>query len=104
MHEHRTRDGKVIYYMSRAELERLPGHKGHGDTYRSRCPIHGGDSFQAFTINYGTGWGHCFKCGDAWSLRVEDHPGTKLPAGHPAYTPPAGNKVVERLSRNGQRR
>lgn len=87
MHEHRTPDGKTIYYMSRADLERLPGHKGHGDTYRSRCPVHGGDSFQAFTIDYATGWGHCFKCGDAWSLRVTDHPETKLPKDHPDYRP-----------------
>lgn len=87
MHEHRTADGKVIYYMSRADLERLQGYRGHGDRYRARCPVHGGDSFQAFTIDYATGWGHCFKCGDAWSLRVEDHPDTILPKGHPAYTP-----------------
>lgn len=88
MHEHRTADGKTIYYMSRADLERLPGHRGHGDTYRASCPVHGGDSATAFTVNYATGWGHCFKCGDAWTLRVEDHPDTKLPAGHPDYTPP----------------
>lgn len=87
MHEHRTADGKVIYYMCRADLERLQGYRGHGDKYRARCPVHGGDSFQAFTIDYATGWGHCFKCGDAWSLRVEDHPDTILPKGHPAYTP-----------------
>lgn len=87
MHEHRTPDGKTMYYMYRADLERLPGHKGHGDTYRARCPIHGGDSNSAFQINYATGWGHCFKCGDEWSLRVADHPETKLPKGHPDYRP-----------------
>lgn len=85
MHEHRTPEGKTIYYMSRADLERLPGHKGHGDTYRARCPIHGGDSNSAFQINYQSGWGHCFKCGDEWSVRVTDHPDTKLPKDHPDY-------------------
>lgn len=85
MHEHRTPDGKTIYYISRGDLERLPGHKGHGDTYRARCPVHGGDSNSAFQINYKTGWGHCFKCGDEWSLRVADHPETKLPKEHPDY-------------------
>lgn len=87
MHEHRTTDGKTIYYAPRHELEALPGYKGHGDKYRAGCPIHGGDSYSAFQIDYKTGWGYCFKCGDAWGLRVEDHPDTKLPKDHPAYAP-----------------
>lgn len=87
MHEHRTTDGKTVYYMSRAELERLPGYRGSATSGRARCPIHGGDSHSAFQINWRTGWGHCFKCGDAWSLRVEDHPDTKLPKDHPGYQP-----------------
>ena len=85
MHQHTTPDGKMIYYMSRAELERLPGYRGSRDTARSGCPIHGGDSHSAFQVDYRTGWGHCFKCGDEWSVRVEDHPDTKLPKDHPTY-------------------
>jgi len=74
MREHRATSGRLIYYARRAELEALPGYRGNDRQGRACCPIHHGNNPTALTINWLTGWAKCWHCGDAWSIRVEDHP------------------------------
>lgn len=74
MREHRSKSGKLIYYATRAELERLKGYRGNDRRGRACCPIHDGDNPTALSIDWGTGWASCFSCGDSWVIRVEDHP------------------------------
>lgn len=78
MREHRAKSGKLIYYASRHELETLPGYRGHDRKGRACCPIHAGTNPTALAIDWETGWASCWSCGDAWAIRVEDHPDTKL--------------------------
>lgn len=33
----------------------------------------------ALSIDWATGWVRCFSCGDAWAIRVEDHPDARMP-------------------------
>ncbi len=77
MREYRATSGKLIYYATRRELETLPGYRGNDRKGRACCPIHAGDNPTAFSIDWNTGWASCWSCGDAWALRVEDHPGAK---------------------------
>lgn len=91
MREHRTAAGKLMYYATRAELESLPGYRGSGDRGRACCPIHNGDNPTALSIDWATGWAHCFSCGDAWAIRVEDHPDAITPRGD-GYTKPIQNQ------------
>jgi len=77
--EHRTQAGNLIYYATRAELERLPGYRGNDQRGRARCPIHNSNNPTTLAIDWGTGWAHCFSCGDAFAIRVEDHPDAILP-------------------------
>lgn len=77
MREHRAKSGKLIYYASRHELETLPGYRGNDRKGRACCPIHAGTNPTALAIDWGTGWASCWSCGDAWAIRVEDHPETK---------------------------
>ncbi len=77
MREHRAKSGKLIYYATRRELETLPGYRGNDRKGRACCPIHAGDNPTALSIDWGTGWASCWSCGDAWAMRVEDHPDTK---------------------------
>jgi len=74
MREHRSKSGKLIYYATRSELESLKGYRGNDRRGRACCPIHDGDNPTALSIDWGTGWASCFSCGDAWAIRVEDHP------------------------------
>jgi hypothetical protein len=85
MHEYTSRNGHRILYMSRAELEGLRGYKAshHGHKARACCPVHDGDNPTALDIDYGKGWGGCYVCGDAFSIRIEDHPDTHRPAAEP---------------------
>lgn len=88
MREHLTKSGSLMYYASRAELEALPGYRGNDRQGRACCPIHDGDNPTALSINWATGWARCFSCGDAWAIRVEDHPDAIRPRGDaPAATP-----------------
>jgi len=77
MRERRTRDGRTLYEMSRAELEYLPGYHPEAGGRRGRacCPIHNGESTTALSINWESGWATCWRCGhDAFVIRVTDHP------------------------------
>lgn len=74
MREHRSKSGKLVYYATRAELEHLKGYRGNDRRGRACCPVHDGDNPTALSIDWGTGWASCFSCGDAWVIRVEDHP------------------------------
>lgn len=78
MREHLSTSGRLIYYAPRHELEGLPGFHptAGGRKARACCPIHRGDNREALEVDWATGWGHCFRCGDAWAIRVEDHPDT----------------------------
>jgi len=76
MREHRAKSGKLVYYATRRELETLPGYRGNDRKGRACCPIHNGDNPTALAIDWETGWASCWSCGDAWSIRVEDHPDT----------------------------
>lgn len=87
MREHRTAAGKLMYYATRAELESLPGYRGSGDRGRACCPIHNGDNPTALSIDWATGWARCFSCGDAWAIRVEDHPDAITPRGDSGTKP-----------------
>jgi hypothetical protein len=89
MREHWTAAGKLIYYAMRSELESLPGYRGNDRQGRACCPIHNGDNPTALSIDWATGWAHCFACGDAWAIRVEDHPDAIRPRGDSACKPPA---------------
>jgi hypothetical protein len=89
MREHRTAAGKLIYYATRSELESLPGYRGSDGRGRACCPIHNGDNPTALSIDWATGWAHCFACGDTWAIRVEDHPDAIRPRGDSACKPPA---------------
>jgi hypothetical protein len=82
MIEHRIRAGKLIYFMSRLELEALKGYRGNDHRGRACCPIHRGDNPTALSIDWSTGWASCWSCDDAWSIRITDHPDTKLPRDH----------------------
>lgn len=93
MREHRTKDGRLFYYASRAELERLKGYKGNDRRGRACCPIHDGDNPTALSIDWATGWARCFHCGDAWAIRVEDHPDAKRPGD--THTRPVQNRYSE---------
>lgn len=92
MREHISRNGHRIVYMSRAELEALPGYRGshHGQRARACCPIHNGDNPTALDIDYAKGWAGCHVCGpEAFSIRIEDHPDTwqdRTPAGSGGLT------------------
>jgi hypothetical protein len=77
MREHVSQAGNTIYFASRHELEALPGYRGNDRTGRACCPIHAGDNPTALAIDWATGWAHCYACGDAWAIRVADHPDTK---------------------------
>lgn len=77
MHEHVSRNGNTIWYATRHELEVLPGYRGNDRTGRACCPIHAGDNPTALAIDWTTGWAHCYACGDAWAIRVADHPDTQ---------------------------
>lgn len=79
MHEHRAQSGRLIYYATRDELERLPGYRGNDRRGRACCPIHDGHNPTALAINWETGWANCFSCGDAFSIRVGDTPATFAP-------------------------
>ncbi len=79
MREHVSRAGRLIYYATRHELEALPGYRRTGQRGRACCPIHVGDNPTALAIDWGTGWAHCYACGDAWAIRVAEHPDTKHP-------------------------
>lgn len=82
MHEHRTKDGRLIRYMSRAELEGLRGYRPYASGRRGRaaCPFHDGQSTDSLAIDWETGWASCWGCGrDAFVIRVEDHPETHRP-------------------------
>jgi hypothetical protein len=79
MREHRTKSGRLIYYATRRELETLAGYRGNDRKGRACCPIHAGDNPTALAIDWGAGWASCWSCGDAWAIRVEDHPDTKPP-------------------------
>ena len=76
MREHRAKSGKLVYYATRRELETLPGYRANDRKGRACCPIHDGDNPTALAIDWETGWASCWSCGDAWSIRVEDHPDT----------------------------
>ncbi len=101
MREHRTKAGKLMYYASRAELEALPGYRSNDRQGRACCPIHGGDNPTALSINWATGWARCFSCGDAWAIRVEDHPDAFRPRGNDTAPPP--QRPQNRPRRNEQR-
>lgn len=88
MREHRTKAGNPMYYASRAELEALPGYRGNDRQGRACCPIHTGDNPTALSINWATGWARCFSCGDAWAIRVEDHPDAFQQRGNDSTAPP----------------
>lgn len=77
MREHRVKSGKLVYYATRRELETLAGYRGNDRKGRACCPIHNGDNPTALAIDWETGWASCWSCGDAWSIRVADHPDTK---------------------------
>jgi hypothetical protein len=82
MREHRTKDGKLIRFMSRSELEGLRGYKPYAGGRRGRaaCPFHDGQSTTSLSIDWEIGWASCWGCGkDAFSIRVEDHPDTRSP-------------------------
>jgi hypothetical protein len=88
MREHRAPSGRLIYYATRDELERLPGYRGRGDRARACCPIHNGDNPDALSIDWATGWATCWRCGkDAFSIRVEDHPDAHAPHLTGGYAP-----------------
>lgn len=74
MREHRSKSGALVYFATRAELEHLKGYRGNDRRGRACCPIHGGDNPTALMIDWETGWARCYACGDAWAIRVEDHP------------------------------
>ncbi len=76
MREHRSKTGKLIYFASRLEIEQLPGYRGNDHRGRACCPIHNGTNPTALAIDWDTGWATCWSCGDAFSIRIEDHPGT----------------------------
>lgn len=78
MHEITSKSGRRILYMGRSELEALPGYKGthSGTKARACCPVHEGDNPTTLDIDYGRGWAGCYACGDAFSIRIEDHPDT----------------------------
>ncbi len=82
MHEYVAKSGKLIYYATRHGLETLPGYRGNDRKGRACCPIHNGDNPTALSIDWATGWASCWSCGDAWSIRVEDHPDTKPRQNH----------------------
>ncbi len=96
MREHRSQSGKPIYYATRAELERLKGYRGNDRRGRACCPIHDGDNPTALSIDWMTGWARCFSCGDAWVIRVEDHPDTIRPRGDAPAAAPQRPKREER--------
>lgn len=83
MQETRSKSGKTIYYATRGELEGLPGYRGNDHRGRACCPIHNGDNPQALSIDWVSGWAHCFSCGDAFAIRVADHPDTNPPRDRP---------------------
>lgn len=76
MREHRSKTGKLIYFATRLELEQLPGYRGNDHRGRACCPIHNGTNPTALAIDWDTGWATCWSCGDAFSIRIEDYPGT----------------------------
>jgi hypothetical protein len=83
MIEHTSRAGNTIWYASREELERLPGYRGNDRKGRACCPVHAGDNPTALDIDWGSGWAHCFVCGDAWAIRVGEPPQTGAGPGKP---------------------
>ncbi len=44
MIEYTSRAGRLIYYATREELERLPGYRGNRHKARACCPVHAGDN------------------------------------------------------------
>jgi hypothetical protein len=76
MIEYTSRNGNTIWYATRQELERLPGYRGNDRKARACCPVHAGDNPTALDIDWGSGWAHCFVCGDAWAIRVGEPPQT----------------------------
>ena len=76
MIEYRSRAGNTIWYATREELEALPGYRGNRHKARACCPVHAGDNPTALDIDWGSGWAHCFVCGDAWAIRVGEPPQT----------------------------
>ncbi len=76
MIEYTSRAGNTIWYATREELEALPGYRGNRHKARACCPVHAGDNPTALDIDWGSGWAHCFVCGDAWAIRVGEPPQT----------------------------
>lgn len=77
MREYQSRAGKTIYYATRAELEALRGYRpvSGGRRGRACCPIHDGDNPTALAIDWERGWASCWRCGDAFSIRIDgEHP------------------------------
>ncbi len=95
MREHRAKSGKLVYYATRRELEALPGYRGNDRKGRACCPIHNGDNPTALAVDWETGWASCWSCGDAWSIRVEDHPDTR-PVPNQYQSAPANTSTAPR--------
>ena len=84
----RTRDGRELFVLTRAEVEAAPGWRAtHGGRKgRGGCVMHGGDNREAMEADFATGWVRCFTRGCLG--RLADHPETRVGGGGAAPPQP----------------